>query len=145
LQRHGAAAAIWRLMATARCCARPTSLASATAAAGAAAGARHRSLPSIDTPGVGADRARVLGGDTHVPDKILSIFEPHTVAIRKGKLIKPTEFGNLVTIQEAEGQIVSAYEVHARRPADRTLWVRALGAHQQQFGRAPALATGDRG
>ena len=65
-------------------------------------------------------RARVLGGDTHVRDKILSIFEPHTVAIRKGKLIKPTEFGNLVTIQEAEGQIVSAYEVHARRPADRT-------------------------
>lgn len=90
-------------------------------------------------------RARVLGGDTHVPDKILSIFEPHTVAIRKGKLIKPTEFGNLVTIQEAEGQIVSAYEVHARRPADRTLWVRALDAHQQQFGRAPDLATGDRG
>ena len=90
-------------------------------------------------------RARVLGGDTHVPDKILSIFEPHTVAIRKGKLIKPTEFGNLVTIQEAEGQIVSAYEVHARRPADRTLWVRALDAHQHQFGRAPDLATGDRG
>ena len=90
-------------------------------------------------------RARVLGGDRHVADKILSIFEPHTVAIRKGKLIKPTEFGKLVTIQEAEGQIVSAYEVHARRPADRTLWVRALDAHEQQFGRAPDLATGDRG
>ena len=86
-------------------------------------------------------RARVLGGDTHVPDKILSIFEPHTEAIRKGKLIKPTEFGNLVTIQEAEGQIISAYDVHAKRPADRTLWVRALDAHQQQFGRAPDLAT----
>jgi transposase, IS5 family len=90
-------------------------------------------------------RARVLGGDTHVPDKVLSIFEPHTEAIRKGKLIKPTEFGKLVTIQEAEGQIVSAYEVHAKRPADRTLWVRALDAHQQQFGRAPDLATADRG
>ena len=33
-------------------------------------------------------RARVLGGDTHVPDKVLSLFEPHTEAIRKGKLIK---------------------------------------------------------
>ena len=90
-------------------------------------------------------RARVLGGDTHVPDKILSVFEPHTEAIRKGKLTKPTEFGKLVTIQEAEGQIVSAYEVHAKRPADRTLWVRALDAHQQQFGRTPDLATADRG
>jgi IS5 family transposase len=90
-------------------------------------------------------RARVLGGDTHVPDKVLSVFEPHTEAIRKGKLIKPTEFGKLVTIQEAEGQIISAYEVHATRPADRTLWVRALDVHQQQFGRAPDLATADRG
>ena len=90
-------------------------------------------------------RARVLGGDTHVPDKVLSVFEPHTEAIRKGKLVKPTEFGKLVTIQESEGQIVSAYEVHRKRPADRTLWTRALDVHQQHFGRAPDLATGDRG
>lgn len=90
-------------------------------------------------------RARVLGGDTHVPNKVLSVFEPHTEAIRKGKLITPTEFGKLVTIQEAEGQIISAYEVHAKRPADRTLWVRALDAHQQHSGRAPDLATADRG
>ena len=46
-------------------------------------------------------RARVLGGDTHVPDKVLSVFEPHTEAIRKGKIAKPTEFGKLVTIQES--------------------------------------------
>ena len=30
-------------------------------------------------------RARVLGGDTHVPDKVLSLFEPHTATIRKGQ------------------------------------------------------------
>jgi IS5 family transposase len=47
-------------------------------------------------------RARLLGGDTHVPDKVLSVFEPHTEAIRKGKIAKPTEFGKLVTIQESE-------------------------------------------
>src|ERR1700674_4744372 len=45
-------------------------------------------------------RARVLGGDTHVPDKVLSLFEPHTTTIRKGKIAKPNEFGNLVTLQE---------------------------------------------
>src|SRR5262249_9191952 len=57
------------------------------------------------------------------PDKVLSVFEPHTEAIRKGKHVKPTEFGKLVTIQEAEHQIITAYAVHNRRPADKTLWV----------------------
>lgn len=90
-------------------------------------------------------RARVLGGNTHMPDKVLSLFEPHTTTIRKGKMSKPNEFGNLVTIQEAEHQIVTAYEVHAGRPADVTLWTPALDRHQAIFQRAPYLAAGDRG
>jgi IS5 family transposase len=90
-------------------------------------------------------RARVLGGDTHVPEKVLSLFERHTVTIRKGKIAKPNEFGNLVTIQEAEHQIVTAFEIHAGRPADVTLWTPALDRHQAIFGRAPDLAAGDRG
>jgi IS5 family transposase len=90
-------------------------------------------------------RARVLGGDTHVPEKVLSVFEPHTEAIRKGKIAKPTEFGKLVTIQESEHQIITAYEVHDRRPADMTLWTPALDRHRAIFGRAPDLAAGDRG
>jgi IS5 family transposase len=90
-------------------------------------------------------RARLLGGDTHVPDKVLSIFEPHTETIRKGKIAKPNEFGKLVTIQESEHQIVTAYDVHTTRPADVTLWTAALDRHQTIFGRAPDLAAGDRG
>jgi IS5 family transposase len=90
-------------------------------------------------------RTRVLGGDTHVPDKVLSVFEPHTEAIRKGKIARPTEFGKLVTIQEAEHQIITAYEVHATRPADMTLWTPALDRHIAIFGRPPDLAAGDRG
>ena len=49
-------------------------------------------------------RARVLRADTHFPDKIVSVFEPHTEIIRKGKLAKPIEFGRRVMIQEAEAQ-----------------------------------------
>jgi len=94
---------------------------------------------------VAQTRARLVGGDTHVPDKVLSVFEPHTVTIRKGKISKPNEFGNLVTIQEAEHQIITAYEVHAGRPADVTLWTPALDRHQTIFHRAPDLAAGDRG
>jgi IS5 family transposase len=90
-------------------------------------------------------RQRLFGGDTHVPDKVLSVFEPHTEAIRKGKLVKPTEFGKLITIQEAEGQIVTAYDVHPTRPADVTLWTPGLERHVQIFGRPPILAAADRG
>jgi len=90
-------------------------------------------------------RARLLGGDTHVADKVLSVFEPHTEAIRKGKIAKPTEFGKLVTIQESEHQIITAYEVHATRPADMTLWTPALERHIEVFGHAPDIAAADRG
>jgi len=90
-------------------------------------------------------RARLLGGDTHVADKVLSIFESHTETIRKGKISKPNEFGKLVTIQESEHQIITAYDVHAKRPADVTLWTAALDRHRTIFGRAPDLAAGDRG
>jgi transposase, IS5 family len=90
-------------------------------------------------------RARLLGGDTHVPDKVLSLFEPHTETIRKGKSATPNEFGKLVTIQEAEHQIITGYEVHVTRPADSILWTPALDRHRTIFGRAPDLAAGDRG
>jgi IS5 family transposase len=90
-------------------------------------------------------RARVLDGDTHVADKVLSLFEPHTETIRKGKISKPNEFGKLVTIQESEHQIITAYDIHAKRPADVTLWTAALDRHHVIFGRAPDLAAGDRG
>ncbi|HEX4567664.1 MAG TPA: ISNCY family transposase [Vicinamibacterales bacterium] len=94
---------------------------------------------------VNQTRARLLRGDTHVADKVLSVFEPHTETIRKGKIHKPNEFGKLVTIQEAEHQIITGYDVHATRPADVTLWTSALDRHQTIFGRAPDLAAGDRG
>jgi IS5 family transposase len=89
--------------------------------------------------------ARVVHGDEHVRGKVLSLFEPHTEAIRKGKVVKPTEFGKLVAIQEAEHQVITAYTVYPVRPADRTLWVPALDVHQELFGRAPDLAAADRG
>jgi transposase, IS5 family len=90
-------------------------------------------------------RARLLGGDTHVPDKVLSVFEPHTETIRKGKVTKPNEFGKLVTIQESEHQIITGYNVHTKRPADVSLWTAALDRHETIFGHAPDLAAADRG
>ena len=90
-------------------------------------------------------RARVLRGDTHFPGKVVSLFEPHTEIIRKGKLAKPTEFGRLVKIQEAEAQFITDYAVCERGQPDRALWAPALDRHIALFEHAPRLAVADGG
>jgi IS5 family transposase len=88
---------------------------------------------------------RVFRGNRHVVGKVLSLFEPHSVAIRKGKAHKPTEFGRLVRLAEVENGIVSQYEMPAGNPSDSDAWQPALVGHVQQFERPPEMATGDRG
>jgi IS5 family transposase len=90
-------------------------------------------------------RQRVLGGNTRVEGKILSLFEPQTEVIRKGKAGKPNEFGKLAKIQEAENQIVTHYEVFAERPSDSALLTPSIERHIEQFGQAPQLAAADAG
>jgi len=90
-------------------------------------------------------RERILKGNAHLAGKIVSIFEPHTEIIRKGKAAKPTEFGKMIKIQEAEQQIITHYEVYDERPSDADLFIPALEAHRRPLGRAPRLATADAG
>ena len=88
-------------------------------------------------------RARVFGGDTHAEGKIVSVFEPTTEIIRKGKAGKPTEFGKMVKLQEAENQIVTEYEVYDRRPSDADLLIPAIATHETMLGRVPHLVAAD--
>jgi IS5 family transposase len=90
-------------------------------------------------------KARILGGNTHSEGKILSIFEPSTEVIRKGKASKPNEFGKMVKIQEAENQIVIAFEVYDKRPSDSDLPIPSLEIHRELMGRTPHLVAGDAG
>ncbi len=90
-------------------------------------------------------RARLLGGDTHVREKLVSLFEPTSEIIRKGKASKPTEFGKMVKVQEAENQIITQYQVYDKRPNDSELVVPAVEAHQQQFGPQTDSASGAAG
>ena len=67
---------------------------------------RRKFLPLVEK-GVAQTQERVGKGNTHVVGKVLSLLEPHTEVIRKGKAHKPNEFGRLVRIDEVENGIVS--------------------------------------
>lgn len=90
-------------------------------------------------------RARVFGGNTKFEEKIVSVFEPQTEIIRKGKASKPTEFGKLVKLQEAENQIVTHFEVYDERPSDSALLVDAVEKQEQQVGSVPRIVAADAG
>ena len=88
-------------------------------------------------------RARIFRGNTRSEEKLVSLFEPSTEVIRKGKAGKPNEFGKMVKVQEAENQIITDYEVYARRPNDLDLLVGAIEVHQALLGRTPRLVAAD--
>jgi len=90
-------------------------------------------------------KARIFDGLTQFPGKIVSLFEPHTEIIRKGKASKPTEFGKMVQLQEAENQIITHYDVFDKRPSDRELLLDAVKTQQRRLGRTPQLVTADAG
>ncbi len=72
-------------------------------------------------------KVRIFDEITQFPGKIVSLFEPHSEIIRKGKASKPTEFGTMVQVQEAENQIITHYDVFQKRPSDRGLLIRSGG------------------
>lgn len=90
-------------------------------------------------------RDRIFRGVTDSAGKMVSIFEPSTEIIRKGKAGKPTEFGKLAKIQEAENQIITKFEVYDKRPSDSDLLVPAIEEHQRRLGRVPRTAAADAG
>ena len=90
-------------------------------------------------------RARIFRGNPRSEGKILSLFEPSTEVIRKGKAGKPNEFGKMIKLQEAENQIVIDYEVYDRRLNDCDLLMPALETHAAKLGRTPHLIAADAG
>jgi transposase, IS5 family len=90
-------------------------------------------------------RERIFRGNTRAEGKLISVFEPSSEIIRKGKASKPNEFGKMVKLQEAENQIVIDYEVYDQRPSDSDLLVPAIEIHQAKLGRTPRLVAADAG
>ncbi len=108
------------------------------------AGELRHYLPLVERV-IAQTTARVWGENRHVAGKVLSLFEPHTQVIRKGKAHKPNEFGRLVRLDEVEHGVVSGYQVLEGNPADTNSFLPALDHHQACFGHAPQMATADRG
>jgi|SRR5579862_1589027 len=88
---------------------------------------------------------RVLA-DQPVPasEKIVSLFEPHTAIIRKGKAGKPVEFGRVVWLDEVDGGLISRAQVLSGNPPDADQLVPSLQHHQALFNHPPHLLAGDR-
>jgi IS5 family transposase len=79
-------------------------------------------------------------------EKIVSLFEPHSAIIQRGK--RPpheTEFGRKLWYSEVDGGIISEYRILNGNPPDDQHWVPSLKQHLRMFGHPPELAVGDRG
>lgn len=80
-------------------------------------------------------------------DKVVSLCEPHTQIIRRGKA-KPheTEFGHKVNYAEVEHGFISDWQViEAGNPPDADLLPSVLHQHRDRFGHVPTLLAVDRG
>lgn len=90
---------------------------------------------------------RVFQGES-VPagEKLVSLFEPQTAIIQRGKAPpKETEFGRKLWYSEVDGGIISEYRLLQGNPPDAGPWCASLKKHVQLFGHPPYLATADRG
>jgi IS5 family transposase len=120
-----------------------------------------RQVPSLEAQGLAAElthfvplveqviqqtvRRVVEGEKVPAREKLVSIFEPHTDIIRRGKKGRPVEFGHKVWLDEVDGGIVSNYRLLKGNPPDQTQWLPSLEQHAALFDRPPNQASGDRG
>jgi IS5 family transposase len=102
-------------------------------------------LPLVEQV-IGQTTRRVLQGETvPAPEKVVSLFEPHTAILRKGKPGKPVEFGRLLWLDEVEGGIITRYQLLDGNPDEAAQVVPSVDAHIDRFGHPPELVAGDRG
>jgi IS5 family transposase len=93
----------------------------------------------------GTARRRVLLGET-VPneDKIVSIFEPHTELIMRGKQPNPIQYGHKVLVIEDAVGFICHYEVMANGALDQDLVVPVMTKLQKRFAGKIERASFDR-
>jgi IS5 family transposase len=90
---------------------------------------------------------RVLHGKpAAASDKVLSLFEPHTALICRGKAKpKETEFGRKIWYAEVDGGLISEYRLLKGNPDEAQFLIPSVRHHCQLFGQPPDEVCGDRG
>ncbi len=90
---------------------------------------------------------RVLHGKpAPARDKVLSLFEPHTTIICRGKAKpKETEFGRKIWYAEVDGGLISEYCLLKGNPDEAQFLIPSLRNHCRMFGKPPKEVCGDRG
>jgi hypothetical protein len=91
-------------------------------------------------------RRRILLGET-VPnaDKLLSLFEPHTQLIKRGKTPNPVQFGHVVLVVEDAAGFLCDYRVLPRGQHERDHAIPLLRDLQERFQGRIERASLDRG
>jgi hypothetical protein len=88
---------------------------------------------------------KVLSGQTKLPDRLVSLFDPDARPIDRGKLFPRTEFGYKALFQESEGDIVTDYSAFIGNPSDTGFLENGVDAHRDIFGHDPDDLATDRG
>jgi IS5 family transposase len=102
-------------------------------------------LPQVERVMNQARRRVIEGVAVPAKEKLVSLFEPHTQILKRGKAGADVEFGRKVWLDEVEGGIISRYEVQGEPGQDYAYLKGSLAGHRERFGKAPVLLAADRG
>jgi IS5 family transposase len=91
-------------------------------------------------------RRRVIHGESVPADeKIVSIFEPHTSTIVRGKAGKSVEFGHKLFLADTDEGLIVHYDVVDGNPPDSPWVAPVLERYRALFDAVPTVYAGDRG
>lgn len=102
-------------------------------------------LCSMRTVVATARRANLEGEKVPACARVFSLFEPHTELIKRGRRLKPVEFGHKVLLCQTEEKFITDYEVYEHQRPDCELTGPVIERHQKLFGAPPKVLAADKG
>ena len=107
-------------------------------------GEMDKYIPLMEIAIVQCERRVLQGEKVPASEKIVSIFEPHTDIICRGKTMSPAEFGHKVLVTSGVSCLVTQYQVVKGNPGDNELFKNVLEKHLVQFEKGLEAFAGDR-
>jgi IS5 family transposase len=104
----------------------------------------QRTAPLVQQVIAQTERRVLHGENVPASAKLVSLFEPHTAIVRRGKAHLPAEFGRKIMLDEVDGGVITRYAVMAGNSPDAPELPTSLAHHQRCFEQVPAVLTADR-